>query len=475
MPKIQFGASAYVEEAYGLPNSLLENWYVEPADDRGDWGYRLVPTPGLTAFSTGGNEGRGTWQSDSIANGKIFVVYDTLIYSISSVGGETAISGGAGAVTNDNKPVASALTQTEAVVCSGGDVYKVTATVITDFTANLVSAGASGDIIDVAAIDSTHLYAEGGSGRVFYSDPGDCQTIAGFFTAERSPDQVKGLLVVGSSILVFGKKSTELWTSTGSTTTPFIRRQGFTLEQGLIGQRARAQLDGAGYWVANDNTVRVWRGGLAQVISGGWLSRQIASLSDANRELVRVTAHNWLGANFVKVYLPGKGSYFYDATSGAWHRRKDIGDEVTDWGYDYFVEAFGGTYCQELSTGRLFKLDHNVFVENSATVRRVATALAPITGAERISTLTIEGQGGVGLDGTTAQGSDPECMLRIAYDGRVFGDEMVRKIGKAGEYRWRPVFGPLGTVREPVVRLELAYSDPVGWSVYGASVNGRAY
>lgn len=468
MVKIRWGANAYVEEAYDLPAINLENWYIEEAGDRPDWGARLVPTPGLVAFSTGSTEGRGCFQSDAIASGSIIVVYDTVVKKVASNGTETTLTG---SVTDDDKAIAFALSQTQAVLNSGGNVYTVTGSNVTSFTANLTAAGASGAIIDVAVVNNRHLFAEDNSGRVFYSDPGAATTIPGFFTAERDPDQIKALLVVGSNLLAMGSRKTEVWTGTDSSTVPFIQRQGMVFEYGVLGSRARAQIGGAAYWAAHDNTVRRWAGGVADRISTHWLERQIASLTEANKALVRLTAHNWLGHQFVKLFLPGKGSYFFDALTGAWHRRKDIGDEVITWGYDYFVEAFGSTYCQQLTTGRLFRLDAGAFIEGSATVRRVTEALVPVSKSERVNSLIVEGQSGVGLPSVATQGWDPLCMLRISHDGHTYGDEIQRQIGKAGEYRWRPVFGPLGTFRPPLVKLQLAYSDPVGWTVYGASVN----
>lgn len=473
MPRLQFGASAYIEELYGLPSSVLENWYAESLTGRTDWTYRLIPTPGLVVFSSdvSGTLGRGCFQSDAIASGEIISVLTTTVYRISSAGTSTLITG---AVVDDGKPVAHALSQSQAVLNSGGKAYTVTASAVTDFTANLTAAGAAGAIIDVAVINNRHLYAEDNSGRVFYSDPGAASTIGGFFTAERDPDQIRSLLIVGATIMAMGTRKTEFWTPTDSAITPFIQRQGFVLEYGVIGSRARAQIGGAAYWVAHDHTVRRWAGGPAVKISSPWIERLISGLSLANKALVRMTAHSWIGHEFVKLYIPGKGSYFLDTENGAWHRRRDLGDElITDWSYDYFVEAFGETYVQSLATGRLFQLDEAIFVENAITVRRVATATLPIERTTRVNNVIIEGQSGIGLDGVATQGSVPTCMLRASYDGHIFGDELQTEIGKFADYSYRPIFGGLGVFRPPFGKVELAYSDPVGWTVYGATFNER--
>lgn len=470
MPRIQLGANAYQEERYGLPNISLENWYAEEAPDRPDWKVRLVPSPGLVSFSTGGNKGRGCYQSDAVASGDIIVVYDTLVRRVASNGAETTITG---AVTDDSMPVAWGASQTQLVINSGGAVYTVTGTNVTNFTANLTAAGASGAIIDVAVVNNRHLYAEDNSGRVFYSAPGDATTIEGFFTAERDPDLVAGLLVAGSNLIVFGRKKTEFWIGTGSDTIPFIQRSGYVYERGLISRRARAQIGGAGYWVGHQGHVWCWADGLRN-IAPDWMVRRLVQLSAADKLLVRVTAHSWNGHDFVKVTIPGAGSYLYDAMTREWHRRRDIGDELfIDWSYDYFVEGFDRIYVQKVSTGKLLRLDVTSPLEDASPVRRVTEALVPVTERTRINNMIIEGQAGVGRESAVLDESNPECMIRVSRDGHIFESEQRAAIGAQAQYSWRTVFGPQGTFVPPVAKVQLAYSSPVLWSVYGLTYNER--
>jgi len=474
MPQIPVDPSCVVEEEYSLPSSHIENFYAEPVDQRFGWPWRLVPTPGLTAFSdyTGGSAGRGCFQSDVIASGSIITAHSTQVYKTDSAGVSTAITG---SIVNDSKPIAFALSQTQAVICSGGVPYTVTGSAVTSIAAALTAAGASGAIIDVAVVNNRFLYAEDNSGRVFYSDPGAAGTIGGFFTAERDPDQIRALLVVGSNLLAMGTRKTEVWTGTDSSTIPFIQRQGMVFEYGVIGSSGRAQIGSAAYWVAHDNTVRRWAGAGAEEISQDWLVRQIESLTQANKALVRVTAHIWRGHQFVKVFIPGKGSYFYNAKMATWHRRRDLGDELAkEWGFDYFVEAFGNVYVQKLTNGRLYKLDAAAFKEDGIEVRRVATFFVPVKTPTTVNILVIEGQAGAGLDASGVEEDDnPKVMLRTSLDGHTFGDELTAEIGRRGAYRWRPVFGSQATFYPPLAKIEIAYSAAVGWPIYGATYNER--
>jgi len=469
MPSIQFGAEAYENESYGLAPIKLENWFAEETTDRSEWGHRLIPTPGLVSFSDNAQStGRGCFQSDAIASGSIIQAFSTTVRRVDASGTSAGLTG---SIVDDGKPIRSALSQAEAVLNSGGNAYQVTTGAVTDITAQLTGAGASGDIIDVAVLNSRHLYVEDNSGRLFYSAVGDCDNIEGFITAESDPDQLLAAMVVAGSLLLLGKRKTELWIGTSSATTPLIRRQGYILDVGIISSDAKCSTGGVGYWVGQDNTVYRWGGGAEVRISAHWMERSIQALSEDNKSKIRMSPHNWNGHKFVKVHIPTVGDFFFDTLTQRWHRRKDIAVDDPHWGFDYFVEAFGSTFAQKRSNGLIYRLDNMIHTEGDSQVRRIATAHVPVSKVTDMRNVVVEGQSGVGLNAVSGQGVDPKCILKIGYDGQTFVGEHTRDIGKHGEFRWRPVFGDMGQAKPPTVLLELAYSDPVGWSVYGASFN----
>ncbi len=473
MPKLAFDPNVYDNSAYNLPSSLLQNMFSEKADEPSGWPFRFVPTPGLKSFSLAvGATGRGCTQSDAVASGDIIKVFDTTVHRVDSVGTVTQITG---AILNDGKPVRFANSQSQVVLNSAGKVYTVTGSAVTEFTANLTAAGASGAIIGVAVINNRHLYVEDNSGRLFYSNPGDATTIAGFITAEKDPDQLRGVMVIGASVLLFGNKLTEVWRGTDSVTTPLIARSGFILKVGIISTDAKAQIGGVAYFIGNDGVKYEWAGGAERPISPSWMDVSVSSLSAADKAMVRLTAHDYDGRSFIKTHIPNKGDYLYGTKSRTLHKRKDLGDEVPHWGFDYFVKAFGEVYVQRLSNGGLCKLDSGVSLEDGNPVRRVTSAIFSVDEPLRVNNVIIEGQPGVGLDITSGLGSDPVCNFRVAYDARIFNSPIQRQIGKFGEHRWRPVIGSLGTIKPPRVLIELSYGDPVGWVVYGITFNGRAY
>ena len=466
MPEIAFGIGAYDNTSYGLPPVILENWYAEQAPDRPDKGVRLVPSPGATAFTALTTSGRGLFQSDGVISGELIAAHGTSIKRINSAGTATAITGSIAAGTDQ---VIFAASQTpELVLNVGGIVYTVDSSNVTSFTWAGLSGG---DVSDVIEINQRHLYLEDGTGRVWYSDRADATTVQGtsFVTAETEPDRLIALMQLGDTLIFFGSQTYELWYDTGDTDIPLAPRAGGAIQMGIIGREAKAQVNGIGFFVRNDGAVCRLDGFRATPVSTDPIEKMIADLSEANQMLVSLTAYSEGKREFVHLSIPGRGDWFYDNTTNFWHRRRDLGQET--YSYRYYQRAFGKQLAQATSDGDVVALSPNVYTDRGLETRRVATSILPVKNDFlRMARLVIEGQSGVGLDGV-GQGSDPKGMLRVAYDGRTFQEEYTASLGKIGEYGYRPIYGPLGTATPPVVVFEFAVSEPVGYTVDGATLN----
>lgn len=465
--RIQFGANAYAHEYGGLNDLPLENFMAEAAPERPDTPFRLVPTPGLSSFSIlGGAIGRGTFRSDGVISGDIIAVSGAAVYKINSAGAATPITG---AVANDGLPVNFAASQTPQLVMSaGGSVYTVSASAVTAFS----WTGPTGPITDVEEINQRHLYLEGGSGRVWYSAVANATSIGAtdFITAESEPDQLLAIHVIGDTVILFGTDTTELWRETGDPDIPLVRRPGGAIPKGIIGRDAKTQADFGVFMVGSDSIVYRLSDFQPQRISTHPIERKISRLSAANKAKVRLSAYEQDGHSFVHLHIPGAGDYFFDNNIGAWHRRKALGDEVQGYGFGHYVAAFGNVYALTLSSGALVRVDPDATLHVAEPIRRVCSVLVPIDRAPvRISSLVIYGQVRA-LDGN-ALGSDPKGMLRVSRDGHTFGVELVRSLGKIGEWSKRLMFSPLGQATPPFVAFEFAISDPVLYFINGAELN----
>lgn len=462
---IPFGLGAYDNNYFNLPAIELENWFAQEAPEEPQKGARLIPTPGMVPFATGfSGAASGVFQADRVAGGDIIVCTDSTVYKVNSSGVVSSL----GSVQTGGLAAQFAVSQTpDLVLNKGGKVYTVTASALTDFTASLPLTN---PIIGVAEVAQRHLYAEQNSGRFWYSDVANATTVQAnsFYTAEQDPDEILGLYINGEEIWVFGTKTTELWVSTGDSTNPFAYR-GVTLTKGLLGSRAVAVSDSALHFVGHDRMIYRMAGYRADRVSTHAIEEVLQS--ETNMDGLELTSYAQTGHSFLKVHVPSYGDLFLDAATGMWHRRRCLTTTKSNFGYP--VEAFNKQLFLGDAGGvtKLYEASVTTFTDDGDNVRRLAMSYIPINdGRFRVTRATIDCQAGVGLDGN-GQGSDPLVMFSVARDGRKFGKEITRSVGRVGEYGYRPTFGPLGVMKGPQVAVRLAVSDPVGLSVVGSHIN----
>ena len=92
-------------------------------------------------------------------------------------------------------------------------------------------------VIDVAVINSfvivIPVQGEGINGRFYWIEPGETTVDPlNFATAERSPDAVFGVEVIGDQFMLPGEATTEMWYVTGDLAAPMARVQGVVFDRG---------------------------------------------------------------------------------------------------------------------------------------------------------------------------------------------------------------------------------------------------
>lgn len=473
---LPLGANAYQDNSYGFAPLVLENWFAEAAPDRVDVPYRLLPTPGLTSFKSGlGSSGiRGWFQADGLVGGDIVAAAGNNTYRIDSAStttllavksGSTAIASGYGA--------RFAGSQVDLVMTIGGNAYYLDGT---PEWVDITVGASTGDIVDVAEINQRHVFLENGTGRFWWGEAGDPTTVqaTSFATAETEPDNLLALRTFGGLLYLFGTQSTEIWGNTGSDATPF-RFLELSIPVGIVGREAVVQADFGIFAVGVDRasgSTLVYRvdQGRPQRVSTHPIERLIENVTSAERQNISLSVHGWGGHVFIGLHLPGVGDYFYDIAGGVWHRRRQTAE--TRYYCDTFIAAFGKVFGGRYDSGEIFRLDRDVYTEDSNAVRRVAQVLVPIQdGRPAIDSVEVNMQPGVGL--VSGQGSDPQVMLRWSDNGRSWSNEVSRSFGGIGEYNTVAHFGPLGRFTPDVMGIEIAVSDPVPATVTGLVI-GRA-
>jgi len=138
---------------------------------------------------------------------------------------------------------------------SGGGTTSCTQVAVPD-DVGVVSVGfINGYVIVVVA------QGYGFNGRFYWIDPGDTFIDPlNFATAERSPDPLFNVVVVGDQFWLPGPTSTEVWYTTGDPTAPMLRVQGRLFDRGTW-EGAALQVKDSMIIVANDGNVYDVQGG----------------------------------------------------------------------------------------------------------------------------------------------------------------------------------------------------------------------
>jgi hypothetical protein len=216
----------------------------------------LIERPALVQLTNAGNGGAGRrlFHQPGFAGGDLFHVVGTDLYrytmSAARVISKTHITG---MVQGTAAPDMCA-TNGYLFITDGFTLQYTNGTAA---LANVdVSALAGG--IAFSSIDVFHGYvicAVAGSDRFYWLQPGSLVFNAlDFATAERFPDKILQVRVVGDEFWLLGEKSVEVWRATGDTN-PFERIEGRAFNFGVWGGTAVRLKDSSVIVVGDDGTV----------------------------------------------------------------------------------------------------------------------------------------------------------------------------------------------------------------------------
>lgn len=462
-----FAGQAFDDGAYGIPSVELINWYVETAPDRADRGYRLIPVAGLTQLTDPGNNEpiAGIGFADGFnVDGGLLVHSGTQLRNYGRDGMLQTVH----RVTPSNGKTRFASSELDVVMGTGLRAYKIAQD--TPIAQEIVLPN-NRPIIDIAEIGQRHIYVEGRSGRLWYSEVADAAMIKAdaFLTAEDEADELRAVRSFQGSLYLYGARSIQVLRPSGDEASPFYPSPAGTLPKGVIGRSAITIADFGQFFVGDDNIVYRLSGYQAQRISTHWIERRIQDLSFELRREVALTSYVWEGHTFLSLRLPNIGTYTYDAATQLWHRQKSYGIETSR--RTAYREAWGKVYVGD-AHGCVSFLDRGQGGEVGNPFPRIASTIIPIEdGAPDIANIVIEAQSGLGA----IQGADtqPVIELRLSRDGHRWGDWQQGQLGKIGDFARKTVFGPFGKMNAPFFVLQVRYSGDLPITITALRLNQR--
>jgi hypothetical protein len=254
--KVPLGTSQWVRNRAGEPVLTVTNRFFEKNPTNTEDEVALIERPALTQLINVGDDnfGRRVFRQKGFANGDLFHVAGLNLYR-HSMGPGRAISTAqiSGIVQGTGAPD---------MVATNGYLFITDGFTLqyTNGTAALATISTAGiGSVAFASIDVFNGYvlcSVATSDRFYWLQPGALTFNAlDFATAERFPDKILQIRVVGDEFWLLGEKSIEVWRATGDGAAPFERVSGRAYNFGIYGGTAVRMKDTSVVVVADDGTV----------------------------------------------------------------------------------------------------------------------------------------------------------------------------------------------------------------------------
>lgn len=310
---IPLGLQSYRRDLGFVPEVELVNLLIEKDESGASVdGTMRVQRPGLTHFATLPGAIQGVFQEDGVLSGARFAVAGGSLYSYD--GSTYTLIGTVGA----GRAVFAA-TYLGLYVLTAGIVYTWDGT-----TFSTLAMPDSRLVVDMDTLNS-YVILGCADGRFYWLVPGDTTVQPlNFATAESSPDGLVAVRRLVDEIWFFGTVSVEPWQATGDATAPFQRAAGRVYDRGCASRDAVLRFDNGILWEGDDGIIYRTSAVPTRVSTTGIEERIRQSTGARSAWSFSVEGHKCY-----VLFVPGQGTYCYDAASSAWSEMATVGQ--TGW------------------------------------------------------------------------------------------------------------------------------------------------
>jgi hypothetical protein len=455
--RIFYGKGAYRRANGNLPELKLINMAIEPSpvDEEG---VVLISREGLTeSFLAGSGPIRGVFKEDGVFGGDTFTVSGSSVYRGTTLLGTILGSG----------PVSFAASDSELGINAGGPIYRYDGT-----TFGAVTFPDSANVRKILYHDSLFFAVRDLTDEFYASNALDLGTwdALSFKSAESAPDQLYDGEVLEDALIWFGSASIEAWQNNGSgDTVPYSRAELSTIDKGIRATGCLVKMDQGLFFVSNENSAMVFRGGAPERVSDHGIEERLAASASCS-----CFGYVKEGHSFFCIRL-ADATFGYDLATSEWC-------EFATLGLSNFIVQCATTPGPEplfgsAQDGKVYAFGG--WTDDAYPLERRFTAGIPLSGGTlSMDALSIQANTGW-TSLLSGQGSDPQVEMRSSRDGgATWGTWRTAPLGGQGDYRARSRWRRCGMFDEPGALSEFRCTDPVGFRMSGVFVNeqggGRA-
>lgn len=251
---VPLGTGSWVRTRAGDPAISLINRFYEFNPTNTDEQVGLIERPALISYlSAGDGPGRRLFTQPGFSNGDLFHVSGTELYKHHMNSSRTVTTTQiTGLIDGVDLTVPDMAATPQYLFIADGYTLQYT-----DGTSALTSI-ATPDNIPIISLDVFNEYVlcvQSNSDRFYWIQPGATTINAlDFATAERFPDKVFQVRVVGDEFWLLGESSIEVWRATGDGSAPFQRIEGRAFNFGIFDGTATRMPDTSVCCIADDGT-----------------------------------------------------------------------------------------------------------------------------------------------------------------------------------------------------------------------------
>lgn len=464
MPKVQLPIANGFYQSESLPISAQQciNWYPNIVQTQGLSQETLFGIPGIRQLVTTGivdEINRGMHVKSDI----LYFVNGNTLFSLDRTLGPESFSFTALGTIDGTGPVSMADNGTQLMILSpGGNGYIFDESSGSPFL-QITDAGftSNGNPLTVVFIDGlfvcntdTKKIIQSNTNDGLNWDPLDAGT------AESDPDSIVSMFVFQNKLFALGAETTESFDNVA--TLGFVFQRAYILPKGIFARFSVVSTTNSFVFIggAVNESPAVWSftGNGFDKISTTAIDNLLNDLTDSELNDIIAVTYAEKGAYFTGFSLPDTDIY-YDAISNRWHERNTFNNgQLTGWRVGFMASAYGRIVVGDAIDGRIGELDSDLFTEYDDTIFRrfITQPFANLGNAIFVPGIELTMEAGVGDFNIR----DPKIRMRYSDDAKTFSDELVRNIGRQGEYFRRTIWRRIGRV--PRFRFfEFTLTDPV--------------
>jgi len=400
---------------------------------------------------------------------------------------DITVAGGAVTVVNlkfdgQNYAIGNVLSATAASIGGTGSGFTFTLTALGQVVTNvsIVYGGENYLIGDTLSVNNLEI---GGVGAGFI------WTITGVDTAfnpldiaakSSSADPIVGIATVHNELWLIGALTTEVWLGTGAADFFFQIVQGAFIDHGSIAPYSIANQDVIVFWISQDKQgsgiIVKGQGYDVTEISTPYIVSKIKTyptIADAIGMCFQIEDH----AFYLLQFPTANATWLYDLKTGFWAelgKWNTATNQYNRYRANCCAFAFGMNLIGDYQTGKIYKLNPNVYTDGGDPIKWLRTFPHLIGDEfERIIYNSCDADIEVGnsvQDDLNAP--DPQIFLSWSDNrGKSFGFPVGQSMGRQGEFYTTVSWNRLGYGRDRVFQLE--WSEPCKTALNGVFVQSK--